>query len=67
MLLSPASFGANSDPAGCARLARDAPKAHHVTGEDWIIERTSSGALKFVLYMNPFHQLLPDSAPLQLE
>lgn len=38
-----------------------------VVGEDWIIERIASGALRFVLYMNTFHQLLPDSAPLQLE
>ncbi len=38
-----------------------------VVGEDWIIERIPSGALRFVLYMNTFHHLLPDSAPLQLE
>lgn len=38
-----------------------------VVGEDWIIERIPSGELRFVLYMNTFHHLLPDSAPLQLE
>ena len=38
-----------------------------IVGEDWIIERVTSGELKFVLYMNSFHHLLPDSAPLQLE
>ncbi len=37
-----------------------------IVGEDWIIERTPSGALKFVLYMNTFHHLLPDSAPLAI-
>jgi hypothetical protein len=38
-----------------------------MVGGDWIIERIASGELKFVLYMSTFHQLLPDSAPLQLE
>ena len=38
-----------------------------IVGEDWIIERAASGELKFVLYMSSFHQLLPDSASLQLE
>ena len=38
-----------------------------VVGEDWILERLPSGAIKFVLYMNTSHHLLPDSAPLQLE
>jgi hypothetical protein len=37
-----------------------------VVGEDWILERTAHGALKFVLYMNGFHHLLPDSAPFDL-
>lgn len=37
-----------------------------VVGEDWILERTPDGALKFVLYMSGFHHLLPDSAPLDL-
>lgn len=37
-----------------------------VVGEDWILERTPDGAIKFVLYMNGFHHLLPDSAPLDL-
>jgi hypothetical protein len=49
---------------------RDRPRPNvikAVVGEDWIIERSPSGALKFVLYMNTFHHLLPDSAPLQLE
>ena len=37
-----------------------------VVGEDWIIERATSGALKFGLYVNTFHHFLPDSAPLDL-
>ena len=37
-----------------------------VVGEDWILERSPSGDLKFVLYMNTFHHSLPDSAPLDL-
>lgn len=37
-----------------------------VVGEDWILEKDSTGLLKFVLYMNTFHHLLPDSAPLIL-
>jgi hypothetical protein len=37
-----------------------------VVGEDWILERTPSGKLAFVLYMNTFHHTLPDSAPLAL-
>lgn len=45
------------------RPSRSAIKA--VAGIDCIIERIASGELKFVLYMNAFHQLLPDSAPLQ--
>ena len=31
-----------------------------VVGEDWIIEREASGALKFVLYVNTFHHFLPE-------
>jgi hypothetical protein len=38
-----------------------------VVGEDWIIERVASGALKFVLYVNTFHHFLPESAPLDLQ
>lgn len=37
-----------------------------VVGEDWILERASSGELKFVLYANTFHHILPGSAPLDL-
>lgn len=33
-----------------------------VVGEDWILERVPDGSLKFVLYLNLFHHLLPDSA-----
>jgi hypothetical protein len=47
-----------------SRLAPNVIKA--VVGEDWILERTPGGELKFVLYMNGFHHLLPDSAPLDL-
>jgi hypothetical protein len=38
-----------------------------IVGEDWIIERRPEGDLAFVLYMNTFHHLLPESAPLQLQ
>lgn len=38
-----------------------------IVGEDWIIQRMPLGELKFVLYMVSYHQLLPDSAALQLE
>lgn len=37
-----------------------------ICGIDCILERPASGELKFVLYMSSFHQLLPDSAPLDL-
>ena len=37
-----------------------------VVGEDWILQRTPSGDLMFVLYMNTFHHTLPDLAPLDL-
>jgi hypothetical protein len=36
----------------------------NVVGEDWTLEKTSNGDLKFVLYINTFHHLLPDSAPI---
>ena len=29
-----------------------------VVGEDWILERTQSGKLAFVIYMNTFHHTL---------
>ncbi|MGH6825015.1 hypothetical protein [Methyloceanibacter sp.] len=46
---------------------RPAPNAiKAVVGEDWILERAPGGALRFVLYLNTFHHLLPDSAPLDL-
>ena len=48
-------------------LGRKAPNViKAVVGEDWILERAASGGLKFVLYLNTFHHLLPDSAPLDL-
>ena len=37
-----------------------------VVGEDWLLERATSGELKFVLYINTFHHMLPKSAPLDL-
>ena len=37
-----------------------------VVGEDWLLERATSGELKFVLYINTFHHMLPESAPLDL-
>ena len=47
--------------------ARPAPNViKAVVGEDWVLERTPSHELKFVLYMNTFHHLLPDSAPLEI-
>lgn len=33
-----------------------------LAGEDWIIQRTNSGKLKFALYINTYHYFLPDSA-----
>ncbi len=33
-----------------------------VVGEDWIVQRDESGGLKIVLYINPYHYFLPDSA-----
>ena len=38
-----------------------------VVGEDWIVQRTSSGDLKIALYMNTYHHFLPDSAPIDLK
>lgn len=37
-----------------------------VVGEDWILKRTKSGKLTFIIYMNTFHHTLPDSVPLKL-
>jgi hypothetical protein len=37
-----------------------------VVGEDWIVQRVPTGELKFALYINTHHQLLPDSAPFSL-
>lgn len=34
-------------------------------GEDWIIQRTNDGELKFALYINAFHHFLPDSAAIE--
>jgi hypothetical protein len=38
-----------------------------VVGEDWIVQRTPSGELKIALYINSYHHLLPDSAPVDLK
>jgi hypothetical protein len=38
-----------------------------VVGEDWIVQRTSSGDLKIALYINSYHHFLPDSAPIDLK
>jgi hypothetical protein len=35
-----------------------------IVGEDWIVQRAADGGLKFALYINPHHLVLPDSAPL---
>jgi hypothetical protein len=37
-----------------------------VVGEDWIVQRVPNGEVKFALYINTHHQLLPDSAPFSL-
>ena len=37
-----------------------------VVGEDWIVQRTPLGELKFALYVNPYHYFLPDSAPIEI-
>ncbi len=37
-----------------------------VVGEDWILERTPDGEIKFILYISSFLHTLPDSAPLEL-
>jgi hypothetical protein len=33
-----------------------------IVGEDWIVQRAETGELKFALYINTHHQVLPDSA-----
>ena len=43
--------------------ARDVVKC--VVGEDWIVQRTPSGELKIVLYINPYHHFLPDSGRIE--
>jgi hypothetical protein len=37
-----------------------------VVGEDWILERVPGGSLKFALYINGFHHILPGFAPFDL-
>jgi hypothetical protein len=37
-----------------------------IVGEDWIVQRLPSGALKIALYINPYHYFLPDSARIDL-
>lgn len=38
-----------------------------MVGEDWIVQRISSGELKIALYINSYHHFLPDSAPIDLK
>lgn len=38
-----------------------------MVGEDWIVQRLSSGELKIALYTNSYHHFLPDSAPIELK
>ena len=38
-----------------------------VVGEDWIVQRTPSGALKIALYVNTYHYFLPGSARMNLK
>ncbi len=37
-----------------------------IVGEDWIVQRVTDGSVKFALYINSHHQVLPDSAPFAL-
>jgi len=37
-----------------------------VVGEDWIVQRLTTGELKIALYINSYHRFLPDSAPIDL-
>ncbi len=38
-----------------------------IVGEDWIVQRTPTGELKFALYVNSYHHFLPDSAAIDLK
>ncbi len=38
-----------------------------IVGEDWIVQRIPSGALKIALYINPYHRFLPNSARIEFE
>lgn len=43
------------------------PPLRCVVGEDWLLERTPSGEVKFVLWLNTMHHFLADSSVQQLE
>ncbi|KTD18527.1 hypothetical protein [Legionella israelensis] len=47
---------------GRVRHSKNREKIKCFVGEDWIVQRTSDGQLKFVLYINAYHHFLPDSA-----
>jgi hypothetical protein len=34
-----------------------------IVGEDWIVQRGQDGKVRFALYINTYHHLLPGSAP----
>lgn len=40
----------------------DRPPLRCVVGEDWLLERVPSGAVKFVLWLNTMHHFLADSS-----
>ena len=46
--------------------AADSALIKCVVGEDWIVQRIPSGALRIALYINTYHRFLPDSAPIDL-
>lgn len=43
------------------------PPLRCIVGEDWIVERTADGTLKFVLWLNTMHHFLPDSGVERLD
>jgi len=43
------------------------PPLRCIVGEDWIVERSPDGRLKFVLWLNTMHHFLPDSSVQALE
>ena len=52
---------------GRVKDSRDGARIKCIVGEDWIVQRVASGALKIALYINSYHHFLPDSAPIDLK